>query len=1564
MSAKRKIFRKSGYSEYKFRDEKNLTSRVLSAVASLGLAMAMPFGAEAAVGEITPAGNGAKVVSNGNVSSVYPGAVDKANDVAIGVYKNFDVNAGKIANMYFHKQGESHETSNLVNVVGNQININGTVNAIRNNTIGGNVYFLSSQGMMVGASGAINAGSLTVMTPNKKLIYGVMTGNALDAVTDEMVNKVVDLFTDDVDVDSKVFTNFATGSNWSKIQARTIPVNPSGTITVEGKINTLDGIYMKAPFIDIKAGAQLNTATEKVNGRYQKDFSQLVNIGNTESGLSADQDNLKVSTDAASGDVVLTAVADEINTPDPTASWLGNNKDGHNTIKAEITVGEEAKITSRSQIALTAEASNGTGQSGFFLTDLDKVPAAATVSDLVGTTAKTVASVDVKGILTGDSIDIEANADNTFVTGGLANLDSFIGNTIKNLLPSDSDVSYTVLENEATVNIGKNAILTATGTKESKTNESGEITEIGAINISASAKMLTSVNSGAAATKLAATKGKKNGKTEDPLGMIVPNAGVAYIETNNQANVTVAGKLKADQGSVDVRATGDVFLEAASAAEAPATTDQDANNFINAGIVIGDITNKSSINITNDITAGKSLGVAANTISSVSTSADTIAGENSLANTAVNITDVVTSADVKVAGNLTGGSVDVLAHNSIANAISANNAVGASKFAAQKAAKSSSVGSLLGQAKVKARKAPTGIEKVGEMFSLGASVVVFNDTNSANVTLADKTQLKATDGDVTVKALNEETDTQIFATGATNNYSKNTNTKALINASVLYGDINNDATVVVQGSTTSDTATKLTGKHVTVNATTDFSNDRFNNGLVDSIGDSKGKIQPVIDTLTDDYAGLKEQWSDVLASVDDYKNNKNISNLLDVCAKLSSFSETLADDINLATVQELHTALTGVQDLLALPMQFINAASYANFYVASSTGGKASGGSGNGDAAKVAVAGSVNINNLASNAKVVIGKNSQLIGTEAGDTAAVDVGAVASQKDIVLNGKVKYIIPKQGSAGADTAVGGNVGVHTTDVNSLVVIGEGANLAGPRIDINADNAVDNVAVTFGGGKDASTGVTGMVSYMNGNSNSIVAVDDEAKLQTGSSADLNLKAVNNTVIWNVVADKTSASGTALGASVGVVDYNINNIAAIADVDKDASRSTTGETSDLNNLINGMLKTSPVAVSGIGDNYDAVTALQTEIAALAASDKTEAEKAQLKAGYQAQLNEFEAIDKGKYATVLADTEVSLAEARANNDSDLIQYYAAKKAYLEKINADNSIVAKQLTVGQAEDLTDVLGTKAVSETGSIQAANANIEALTDSQINTISVAGVSTGGSKEKSGGKKSSSLPINISGAGSASVNIVKGQTGALLEGIAVDLNNNNLNVSAEDDSFIGAYSGAAALQKQGQKQGSGASDTLVGAIGYNQIEKETSAQIKDTTINNVSAITNKAMNGGAALAAGLALGSQSSSSSGSSGISAAVSGSYNDSTNKIHAVLDNIKVNNSAGAGSAQTTLQNIAYDKDLQVAGGLTLSKSSGNLGVGVAGSYLTANNDIKAAISGSTFGPMSIFSTK
>ena len=45
--------------------------------------------------------------------------------------------------------------ANLVNVVNSKIDIDGTVNAIRNNRIGGNLYFLSSDGMAVSSGGVI-----------------------------------------------------------------------------------------------------------------------------------------------------------------------------------------------------------------------------------------------------------------------------------------------------------------------------------------------------------------------------------------------------------------------------------------------------------------------------------------------------------------------------------------------------------------------------------------------------------------------------------------------------------------------------------------------------------------------------------------------------------------------------------------------------------------------------------------------------------------------------------------------------------------------------------------------------------------------------------------------------------------------------------------------------------------------------------------------------------------------------------------------------------------------------------------------------------------------------------------------------------------------------------------------------------------------------------------------------------------------------------------------------------------------------------------------------------------
>ena len=69
----------------------------------------------------------------------------------------------------------------MVNTVENRISISGTVNAIRNNKIGGNLYFLSPKGMVVGSTGVINAGSLTMIT-GSPISRGLLAASMLDCL--------------------------------------------------------------------------------------------------------------------------------------------------------------------------------------------------------------------------------------------------------------------------------------------------------------------------------------------------------------------------------------------------------------------------------------------------------------------------------------------------------------------------------------------------------------------------------------------------------------------------------------------------------------------------------------------------------------------------------------------------------------------------------------------------------------------------------------------------------------------------------------------------------------------------------------------------------------------------------------------------------------------------------------------------------------------------------------------------------------------------------------------------------------------------------------------------------------------------------------------------------------------------------------------------------------------------------------------------------------------------------------------------------------------------------------
>ena len=77
---------------------------------------------------------------------------------ALNNFDNFGIKQHDVANLHMG------EANHQINVVKNKIDIDGVVNAIKDNKIGGDVYFFSNAGIAVGANGVFNVGRLTLGT--------------------------------------------------------------------------------------------------------------------------------------------------------------------------------------------------------------------------------------------------------------------------------------------------------------------------------------------------------------------------------------------------------------------------------------------------------------------------------------------------------------------------------------------------------------------------------------------------------------------------------------------------------------------------------------------------------------------------------------------------------------------------------------------------------------------------------------------------------------------------------------------------------------------------------------------------------------------------------------------------------------------------------------------------------------------------------------------------------------------------------------------------------------------------------------------------------------------------------------------------------------------------------------------------------------------------------------------------------------------------------------------------------------------------------------------------------
>lgn len=185
---------------------------------------------------ITPDGRTAtQVIQSGNVYDVYTNTV--RGNTGFNSFSTFDVYADTTANLHL-----ADGTGKLINVVRDSAShIDGVLNSYKDGSIGGDVYFLNPNGIIVGKSGVINVGSISMSTPTAAFVEQLIARDGSISAT-------------------------ATQA----VLAGDMPINEKGTISIKGKVNAARTAKIRAGKAEVKDG-EINAGVK---------LSEMVNTGN------------------------------------------------------------------------------------------------------------------------------------------------------------------------------------------------------------------------------------------------------------------------------------------------------------------------------------------------------------------------------------------------------------------------------------------------------------------------------------------------------------------------------------------------------------------------------------------------------------------------------------------------------------------------------------------------------------------------------------------------------------------------------------------------------------------------------------------------------------------------------------------------------------------------------------------------------------------------------------------------------------------------------------------------------------------------------------------------------------------------------------------------------------------------------------------------------------------------------------------------------------------------------------------------------------------------------------
>ena len=169
-------------------------------------------------------------------------------DSGFNSFNHFQVAAGNTVNLHLPA-----ETRNLINLVhDSQAVINGTLNGLLNDKIGGHIVFADPHGIVVGAQGVLNVGSLLFATPTTDFMDALISPEGV--IGDEAVGDLL---------------------------AGNAPQSATGIVSIEGTVNSASAIAIYGT--DVSVTGSLKSATDEAR---QALFEATVNTEGLQTGTS------------------------------------------------------------------------------------------------------------------------------------------------------------------------------------------------------------------------------------------------------------------------------------------------------------------------------------------------------------------------------------------------------------------------------------------------------------------------------------------------------------------------------------------------------------------------------------------------------------------------------------------------------------------------------------------------------------------------------------------------------------------------------------------------------------------------------------------------------------------------------------------------------------------------------------------------------------------------------------------------------------------------------------------------------------------------------------------------------------------------------------------------------------------------------------------------------------------------------------------------------------------------------------------------------------------------------